>query len=365
MRQAPRFLFLACLMTSQIFASPAQSAEPRPTHSANENDFLYSGYVKMELVEAPATLPGQAVRFQRIQGLNGKAYGWDNPGTRIAFSTNSKKVSAFLYYSPKHTSNSARNAKGRFFIDGLTQPDWTYDTVNQDTLREPEIVEVAFPCQSEEGFRTFEIVLPYGDAVEFLGVEIEPGAELKKPAPERTVRYVAYGDSVTQGFTASSIDHTYPYLLAELQGWELINYGLAGRRSNTIDGKVIAKLEPDVITMLIGVNDWQGGLELNRYRKNVLTTLSDIRTTLPDTPIYMITPLWVPERWNPRSEKYELEEYRKVLREIAAESDDPNLILVEGPELIDHVEENFDRVAVHPSDAGFAQMAVRLDRRIQ
>ena len=61
----------------------------------------------------------------------------------------------------------------------------------------------------------------------------------------------------------------------------------------------------------------------------------------------------------------DLEEYRKVLREIVHASNDAKLHLIEGPDLIDHEESNFDRVAVHPSDARFAQMGERLSRRIR
>jgi lysophospholipase L1-like esterase len=357
-----RYPLIALALLAQACSLSADTLTSIP---ADSEAIGYSGYVKRDWVPAPEGHSGQAAQFQRILGLAGKAYGWDNPGTRIAFRTDASAVTAHLYYSPKHTSTSGRNGQGLFFIDGETQPEWTFDTVSTEKVREPEFVDVTFPAPTEAGPHTYEIVLPYGDAVEFLGLTVAPGATMETPPPAPETRYVAYGDSITQGFTASSIDHTYPYLIAQEQGWELVNFGLAGRRSNPKDGTYIADLKPDVLTILMGCNDWQGGNSLEAYQTNIEQTLADIRAACPDTEIYLITPLWVPERWHPRKARFPLEEYREVLRGIAQNSSDPKLHLIEGPELIDHEESNFDRVAVHPSDAGFAQMAERLNQRLR
>lgn len=49
-----------------------------------------------------------------------------------------------------------------------------------------------------------------------------------------------------------------------------------------------------------------------------------------------------------------------MIRDVVAELTDDRLALVDGPDLIDHDVALFDKVAVHPNDAGFAQMAERL-----
>jgi len=320
----------------------------------------YSGYVKMELAEAPGDRSGEAVRFNRVLNLDGEGYGWDNPGTRIAFRSNASTLTARLYYSPRHRSTSARNGKGIYIIDGRTRTDWTFQSSSHAIVRSPEYVSIDFTQPDTSDFHNYEIVLPYGDSVEFLGLDMEAGARMEPFPNKRTIRYVAYGDSITHGFTASRVDNTYAYLVAENKNWQLFDTAIAGRASNPDDGNLVAGLRPDLITVLMGVNDWQGGVPPERYRANMLGFINAIRSTHSEVPIYLITPLWVISSWTPPSAQCELEAYRSVLRGIVSKSNDPNLHLIEGPDLINHESQYFDSIAVHPNDAGFKMMAKRL-----
>mgnify|MGYP001323087239 CR=1 FL=1 len=63
--------------------------------------------------------------------------------------------------------------------------------------------------------------------------------------------------------------------------------------------------------------------------------------------------------WTETHERY------RIIREVVAESGNARLKLVEGPRLIDHDAALFDPIAVHPNDAGFAQMAERLAEAMQ
>lgn len=325
----------------------------------------YSDYIHLEWVDAPDQRPGKAARFNRTLDLTGKGYGWDSPGTRIAFRSDATAPLARLYYSPRHRSTSGRNGKGFFLIDGRTEPDWTYQSSSDTVLRAPEYVNVRFPHAGAPGFHHYEIVLPYGDSVEFLGLDLEPGARLEPFPVTRTPRYVAYGDSITHGFTASRVDTSYAYLVADHHRWQLLNLAIAGRSSTPGDGKLVAALNPDLVTVLMGGNDWQGGVPLATYRSNMLGFIRAIRASQPAVPVFLITPLWVPASWKPDQAIVGLDAYRAVLREIASQSGDLHLHLVEGPDLIDHDERNFDRVAVHPNDLGFAMMARRLSACIR
>ncbi|MCS6242561.1 MAG: hypothetical protein H2172_01680 [Opitutus sp.] len=68
--------------------------------------------------------------------------------------------------------------------------------------------------------------------------------------PDR-LRYVAYGDSITQGYRASDALAAYPVLVAKARGWKLTNLGL-GWRQATSDGRFIGSMPADIITILIG-----------------------------------------------------------------------------------------------------------------
>ncbi|MFA4944296.1 MAG: SGNH/GDSL hydrolase family protein [Lentisphaeria bacterium] len=326
----------------------------------------YAGYVRKEIVPSPDQPGAKLARFDRILEMAGTGYRWDNPGVSIRFRTDATTVEADLHYSDRHQSKTARNGSGVWAVDGALKPAQAFQTRAAGVQRAPESVTVALAGGEAPGFHDYEIFLPYGDAVDFAGLRVNPEARFEAAKPEPAVRYVAYGDSITHGFTASAVDKTYPFLVGRKKGWRTINLGLGGRSSgfSPSDAGVVGALKPTLVTVLLGVNDWQGGVPLERYRANLEGFLTRFRVAQPETPLYLITPLWVAPAWNPPAKTADLEQYRQVLRDLAAARQDPNLHLIEGPALIDHDPALFDRVAVHPNDKGFAMMAERLAQQL-
>lgn len=323
---------------------------------ADDSKLSYSDYVSMSFVDSPA---GQKMaRFDRLADMPNKGYQWDSPGTRLRFRTDAAKVQVMLYYSDKHVSTSARNPIGRFYVDGQSEPAWTFASAQKETVRKTETVSVALPAAP--GMRDYEVVLPYGDSVEVMGVVVSEGAKFESPTARPAKRLVAYGDSITHGFTSSEVTKSYIFLFAQKMNHQVVNMGLGGRGLYPADGTLIGSQKADLFSVLIGVNDWQGGKKIEAFKANAEGFFKNLRAKQPDVPIVVVTPLWVPESWKPASATAPLEEYRKTLREVVGALRDKNIRLVEGPDLIDHEEKYFDKVAVHPNDAGFAMMADRL-----
>jgi len=354
----PKPALCVCWFLNLALATPLLSADALRDVPANHQSIMFSDYV------AEANTHDDYVRFDRIFEMPGRGYRWDSPGTRVQFRTNSRHVVARLRYSEKHSSPSARVPIGLYFVDGRTREGWTFTSQAKGIIRPVEDVTVVFPVPSTAGFHDYALVLPYGDSVDFGGLTLDEDAELVMPKPRPAIRYVAFGDSITQGFAASHVGLTYPYLLAESRGWELINMGYGGRTAHATDGEVIREREAGIVTILLGGNEWQGGVAPETYRANMRSLLAGVRVRQPRVPIYVITPLWVSPAWKPERARFNLESYREELRGLVNELADPVLYLVEGPALIDHDEKYFDRVLVHPNDAGFAQMAARLSARI-
>ena len=347
---------LALLLLLPLVSVTAPSAPIRLP--ADHAAIRFSDYVEKEV-----TADG-AVRFHRILDVPGRGYRWDNPGARVRFRTDARTLTVHLRYSDKHISPSARAPLGIFLIDGRSDPAWTFTSRTTTTLRPIEDLALKLPVPAAGGFHDYALVLPYGDSVDFRGLTVDDTATFAAPAERPVLRYVAYGDSVTHGFTASHIGHTYPYRLAEARGWQLVNLGLGGRSARAAEGDVVGRLGGDIVTVLIGVNDWQGGIAPDAYRAAMRGLLTRIRTLQPGVPVYAITPLWVSERWKPTKARFPLEDYRAALRSLVGELHDPALHLIDGPGLIDADERYFDKVLVHPNDTGFAQMSERLARQI-
>ncbi|CAN5729571.1 hypothetical protein BH09VER1_BH09VER1_39240 [soil metagenome] len=324
----------------------------------------YDGYVHRELVTQIDGGQEKIMRFDRKIDMVGKGYRWDNPGTSIGFRTDATEIEAVLNYSDFHISASARNSVGVYSVDGIFKKEWSFRTRQQGVPRLPETVVVHLTNGGVAGFHQYELFLPYGDSVDFAGLKVNPGAKFE-PITTLKPLYVAYGDSITHGFTSSEVDKSYPFLIGQKKGWRVINLGLGGRASTPSDGNLVASLKPDVVTVLMGANDWQVGVPLEKYRTNMDAFLTNIRAKLPETPIYLLTFLWVNSTWNPPAKVADLEAYRQVLREVAVARKDPNIFVIEGPSLIDEKPILFDSVPVHPNDAGFAMMAERLEPQIK
>ncbi|MEO6741645.1 MAG: SGNH/GDSL hydrolase family protein, partial [Chthoniobacteraceae bacterium] len=354
-------LILLCLSGALIPVGAREQAHR--IVAPDDANIAYSDYVHMEFVPSPLDASAKVARFDRILDQPSKGYRWDNPGARIRFRTDATSVKALLYFNELHISTSARNSNGLYLIDGAGKPQWTFHTKATLPKREPESVIVTMAAGGAAGFHDYELILPYGDSVDFQGVEVNAAARFEAPPARPTTRYLAYGDSITHGFTASAVDKSYAFLVAQKNGWQLINLGLGGRASTPSDGKVVASLKADVISVFMGANDWQGGAPLTRYRSNMMAFFDAIRAAQPTVPVYCLTSLWVAPSWNPKAQVADLESYRQVARDIVAARKDPNLHLVEGPDLIDHDITLFDATPVHPNDKGFAQMAERLAAR--
>lgn len=296
-----------------------------------------------------------SVHFDRVLDGPGRGFRWSAPGARMRWRTDSATVSVRLRYSARHTGAS-RNSIGVFRVDGRSEAGWTF---TRPGAGEAEL-SVTLPAPADGAWHDYEVILPYADSVDVLGVDVSAGANWMSAATRPATRYVAFGDSVTHGFTATEVTKSYAFRVAERKDWELVNLGIGGRGTHGPDGAFLAGVKADVISVLIGVNDWQAGAALESFRANYAQLVSGLREGHPNTAVYLITPLWVPPTWAPTNARYPLEDYRAIIREVAVQRADLGLIVIEGPALIDHDATLFDRIAVHPNDAGFVQMAERL-----
>lgn len=337
-------------ITVLIACSYAEDSKPRrKTMITPDNKHLfYSGYAHLN------TTPSRASCDRLILD---SPFHVDSPSTSIKFHTNAKSAAVVVEYAAKtelSPGHHAYNSKGLCLVDGQKRA--TYTRLGDAGGRQTIDLSTSIP-----GRHTYEILLPVADKVTFCGVELSEGERLtpikEKPRP----RYVPYGDSITQGFWASDPSKTYPYLVARGRGWQLVNMGFGGRTATPSDGEAVAELHPDLVTILIGVNDCLGNTPLSAYRENVRGLIANLRKAKASLPIYVITPLNVPGQWK-GTEK--IDQYREVLRGVVEESGDANLRLIEGPDLIPN-ESRYFQDGLHPNNAGFALMAERLKQKLK
>ena len=131
-----------------------------------------------------------------------------------------------------------------------------------------------------------------------------PGAFASGAAatPEgRALRYVALGDSYTIGTSVVPAERWPDQLVARLPALQLVaNLGVNGFTSRDlieVELPQLAELRPDVVTILIGVNDVVQGVPEATYRVNVTLILDRVtglvganRVLVVTTPDYTVTP---------------------------------------------------------------------------
>jgi lysophospholipase L1-like esterase len=134
------------------------------------------------------------------------------------------------------------------------------------------------------------------------GCSVSTGSVEPVPA---VIRYVALGDSFTIGTSVNAEDRFPDRLVTALgvgpPSLELIaNLGVNGYTSADLirdELPALARLEPGLVTVLIGVNDVVQGVPVATYEANVVTILDGLLAHLPATrivavaiPDYTVTP---------------------------------------------------------------------------
>lgn len=114
------------------------------------------------------------------------------------------------------------------------------------------------------------------------------------PAPHRGY-LLALGDSITQGFVVGCPSLSYPALLSAELGLGLVNQAVCGYvfDKKTLAGmKTLHKDPPAAITVAYGTNDWGRKGSGKEIRHDASAYLDRLCKLFPNTPIYVLTPLW-------------------------------------------------------------------------
>lgn len=209
----------------------------------------------------------------------------------------------------------------------------------------------------------WRIICPYGARTIVKALHLSDGAEVF-PASRRPVRWLAHGDSITQGAHAMSPAMTYVNLAADALGWDAINMGFGGSAwGDAVVAEYIASRQDwDVLSIAIGTNTYGGSKEpASDLKRRYDEFLSIIRDSHPGKPILCVTPVWrkqdvPPEEANvcgdtPRA-------YRRAIEDVVRgrQAEDARLALLDGLELIGGPR-GLGVDLVHPDDHGMLMMA--------
>jgi lysophospholipase L1-like esterase len=191
------------------------------------------------------------------------------------------------------------------------------------------------------------------------------GCTIRTPLADEKprVRWLAYGSSITQGFTPVTRQQCYVAQTARHLGVDVINLGLAGACfcEPSFADYLAERGDWDFITCELGVN-MRNAFAPEEFDLRVRHLTSALTTRQPGKPVVLITPFTsdVDFMKEPGLAASNTSAFRESLRRIAKEFANRNVHVIEGTELLTSFADlNCD--LVHPSTTGHTLIAANLE----
>ncbi|WP_168123163.1 SGNH/GDSL hydrolase family protein [Paenibacillus sp. HB172176] len=234
-----------------------------------------------------------------------------------------------------------------------------------DTFGGEQSVKVRIQMQlpNNNGLNSVRIVLPHNVETVLHEVRIKEGASVEPvPGVGEKRKLLCLGDSITQGMDAHCGSHSYPTLVAETLGLDVLNQGIGGYvfDPDSLDEELAARYPADLITVAYGTNDWARGTEADSFEQTVSDYFAKLVAIYPKADIYAITPIW--RKFGHESRAMgTLEDARSIISKAASRY--PSVRVIDGLSLMP-AEERLFADGTHPTDDGFMHYALKLAREL-
>jgi lysophospholipase L1-like esterase len=200
------------------------------------------------------------------------------------------------------------------------------------------------------------VYLPEGMRPTVTGIKGVGGAIA--PAPPQP-RWLAYGDSIAEGWIASGPALAWPAIAGRDRALDVVNLGYAGAaRGEVVAAEHIAAVPADVISITHGTNCWtRVPHSVAMMKANTEAFLRVVRAGHPDVPIVLAGPIVRPDAEQvPNKLGATLADLRAAMERVARRraKEDPLLTVLPGLDLLDPA---LLADGVHPGDEGHRVLA--------
>ena len=225
----------------------------------------------------------QTTRLDPAETLTYPVGAWQHAlstaGVRLVFSTSATQIT-LRAWDPGHEPEEEA-------VVSVWLKDKRVASSNQRNPGGEIRIEFALPA---DGAQTVTLYLPYVTRLEPITLGVPDGHTLSPVDPAPHV-WAAYGDSITQGRTATDPGLTYVAQAARLAGVEPLNLGFRGwARGEPGVAKSLAAMRFDVLSILMGVNlrvsPW---LDAPAWRETFRNFIELVRAGHPTTPILVMS----------------------------------------------------------------------------
>ena len=233
--------------------------------------------------------------------------------------------------------------------------------------RAKQTIELTIESVTPNKRTDFEISLPSWSNPKLTRISVHSRSKLLDPnVPQRV--YVALGDSISHGTGQGSATYrTWPFLLSRRLKMSLHSVAVGGGKISPRAAEQVAKLaRVDLVTILVGYNDWNSAINPVAFGKQYRQALMTLVRSHPNARIVCITPTFTTRTESARS-SHKLDEFRQAVREAVTSLDRGGQVVVfEGTELSSKKNlrpEGTDDV--HFSETGARLFATALSKRLE
>ncbi len=198
--------------------------------------------------------------------------------------------------------------------------------------------------------------------------------DFKKPTKEKEyteMTYVAFGDSITygvDGITGERATTPYPTLVGDMLELKTVtNKGVSGATLCNVDGRTNMTQEifdfegkADIISVMLGVNDYTAGVPLGNEKSKTNTTIygslyliaEHLSENYSDSFVFFMTPYPTSTGETKNTAGYTLEDVATAVKDVAEKFDIPVLDMYENGEYETEMNKE-ESDGVHPSESFF------------
>ncbi len=183
-------------------------------------------------------------------------------------------------------------------------------------------------------------------------------------------RWIHYGSSISQSRSAASPSRTWTAMVARLEDLHLTNLGFgANCLIEPMVGLLLRDLQADIITCELGINTYPGRLGRRMFSPNTIGFIEIIRQRHPYTPLYIISPIFCPEREEKRynEEGMSLVEMRSVLEgvvQLFRKHGDSSIYYINGLDLFGPEDLQYLPDGLHPDANGQEVLSKRFRNQL-
>jgi lysophospholipase L1-like esterase len=275
-------------------------------------------------------------------------------GVRIHFISNTRRIRLVARYG--HAVAWTKKHAFDFEVDGKVVKSFGSPEADPGTVLSDTVFD-----DLDRRDRDFVIWLPHLCEAQVERMEIETDASLRE-ATLPSGRWLALGDSITQGFVTDGPSETYVALTARKLGLDFVNMGVGGATTEVALGAAAGDVPADIITVALGLNDYVTHRPSAQFEHEVTRLLQSLREIAPHVTIAWITPIpYVGKGGVKNAAGLYLGDYAHIIRRVARLC---RTKVIDGFSLLPE-EECWFVDNCHPNRAGHALYARNLSDRLK